>query len=198
MENNNKNYLPLIEFSNGQSFLNISSINFKDTAKLEPVELQPMAEPNLAGHDEVPTAQYVTWAMLFLGWCITVFLYKRNKKNTQSQRTLDRHNTYVKEFKSLLFNVESSAIAFWTSEEEGTDQVKLLEFQRKIKELTAKAQEISNSGGSEYPAKHLMKLRKYVTLDNDRRPLAANASRIEELRGIVSELSLLYERKSDI
>jgi hypothetical protein len=144
------------------------------------------------------TAQYITWVMLCFGWCIAVFLYKKNRNNTQSQRKIDRHNNYVKEFKDLLFEIESSSIAYWTSNEDDNDQVKLLKFQRQIKELTTKAQEIEKSGGIAYQTTLLKKLRKYVTLDNDQRPLMANSSRIDELREIVSELAKTYARKSDI
>ncbi len=145
-----------------------------------------------------PTAQYITWGMLCLGWIIAVYLYKKNRKNTQAQRKIDRHNNYVKEFKDLLFEIESSSITYWTSNEEDNDQVKLLKSQRQIKELTTKAQEIEKSGGITYQSTLLKKLRRYVTLDNDKRPLTANSSRVDELREIVSELAKTYARKSDI
>lgn len=197
MENNNKNHVPESQKKGLESSPDKNALTAQKKQELKAIEVQTTAKNDSVEQQPLPTAQYITWGMLFLGWCIALFLYKRNKKNTQVQRTLDRHNTYVKEFKDLLFDVESSAIEFWTSAEDSNDQVKILEFQRKIKELTTKSQEISNAGGVDYPSDLLKKLRKYVTLDNDQRPLQANASRIDELREIVSELARLYERKSD-
>jgi hypothetical protein len=197
MENNNKNHVTEPQKKGLESSLDKNALLAQKKQELKAIEVQTPSKDELVEQKPLPTAQYITWGMLFLGWCIALFLYKRNKQNTQIQRTLDRHNTYVKEFKDLLFNIESSAIKFWTSAEDSNDQVKILTFQRKIKELTTKSQEISNSGGVDYPTVLLKKLRKYVTLDNDKRPLQASASRIDELREIVSELAHLYERKTD-
>ncbi|MGS0534494.1 hypothetical protein [Pseudoalteromonas sp. SaAl2] len=198
MENNNKNHSSKEQEKNLTLSSNDFHLGSEESKEVKSAEIQNVAKDVIVNQLPLPTAQYITWGMLCFGWCIAMLLYKRNKDNTKSQRAIDRHNTYVKEFKDLLFDIESAAIAYWTSAEDDNDQVKVLGFQRKIKELTTKSKEISDSGGIEYPSGKLIKLRKYVTLDNDTRPLKANSSRIEELRAIVSELSQLYERKSDI
>jgi hypothetical protein len=166
--------------------------------KQQLVEVLPI-DPKIETHaiQGASTAQIITWSMLFLGWCITVFLYKKNKSNTQNQRKIDQHNCYVKEFRDLIFNLESNSIEYWTNAPNKNDQVTSLKFQREIKELTAKAKEIENTGGVGYQSSLIIKLRRYVTLDNDNRPLNANCSRIDELRGIVSQLTKIYIRKSD-
>jgi hypothetical protein len=145
----------------------------------------------------VSTPQLITWGMLFIGWCITVFLYRKNKNNASIQRKSDRHDQYVKEFRDLIFNVESNAIAYWTENTKDDDQVTLLNFQRELKELTSKAKEIDRVGGIKYETKPFIKLRRYVTLDNDVKPLQVGSNRILELRGTVSELTRSYIRKSD-
>ncbi|MGX1113822.1 hypothetical protein ACSSVW_003251 [Pseudoalteromonas sp. MBR-15] len=198
MENNNKYHVLEAPQEVIESSPDKNALTAQKKQELQAIEIQTTVNNDSVEEQPLPTAQYITWGMLCLGWCIALFLYKRNKSNTRSQRAIDRHNTYVKEFKDLLFDIESAAIDYWTSAEDDNDQVKVLGFQRKIKELTTKSKEISDSGGIAYPSDKLKKLRKYVTLDNDQRPLKANSSRIDELRAIVSELSQLYERKSDI
>lgn len=162
------------------------------------VEVQAGVEeskiPDVTG---VSTPQMVTWGMLFVGWCITVILYRRNRNNVSSQRKSDRHDQYVKEFRDLIFDIEVNTIAFWTCQPKDEDQVTLLNFQRELKELTSKAKEIGKVGGVTYQTKPFIKLRRYVTLDNDVKPLKVDSSRIVELRGIVSDLTRSYIRKSD-
>lgn len=154
-------------------------------------------ESNILDATNVSTPQFVTWGMLFIGWCITVILYRRNRKNVSSQRKSDRHDQYVKEFRDLIFNIETNTIAFWTGQPKDDDQVTLLNFQRELKELTSKAKEINKVGGITYQTKPFIKLRRYVTLDNDVKPLKVDSSRIIELRAIVSNLTRSYIRNSD-
>jgi hypothetical protein len=142
------------------------------------------------------TPQIITWTMLIIGWLITLTLYKKNKKNSASQKLNDYHDGYIKELRELLFAIEKSSIEYWTSGPDDKDQIILLRFQREIKELTSKAREVERVNGVAYQAKLFLKLRQYVTLDNDERPLKHNSSRINELSTIVSEISRSYTRKS--
>ncbi|UAL43504.1 hypothetical protein K8B83_00995 [Shewanella inventionis] len=144
----------------------------------------------------VETPQIITWTMLIIGWVITLTLYKKNKKNSANQKLNDYHDGYIKELRELLFAIEENSIGYWTSSPDDKDQIILLRFQREIKELTSKAREIERVKGVAYQAKLFTKLRQYVTLDNDERPLKHNSSRINELRTIVSEISRSYTRKS--
>lgn len=147
--------------------------------------------------------QYVTWALVFVGWIISYWFIcvqsKDNKKQALSERVISSHNDNVSLFKEKLSVLEEFSLNFWSTKtpNEPDPQLQLIKMATKIKELTDIARDIERFGGSSYPSSHFRNLRTSATGDSELslRPLMLASHRITTLRNICSQLKKQYTLK---
>ncbi|EKO3839120.1 hypothetical protein LZS99_13890 [Vibrio fluvialis] len=144
-------------------------------------------------------SQYITWALVFIGWAITIVIaivqWKKNKTVVQEAS----HNEWVREFREKLADLEDEALRFWMMPSEESDDSRTMnKLTRGVKELTTIASEIKKVGGVDYQSELFKELRRAVTNDKEMeaRPLDNKHYRVLSIKTTSTSLRQKYKRKN--
>jgi hypothetical protein len=144
--------------------------------------------------------QYVTWALVFLGWLLTIVIAVTQYKTNCKALSVANHNEWVREFKEKLGILEDEALLFWTTnKQEPSAAIIIAKLTRNVKEITTIARDIEKVNGAAYQKLLFKDLRQSVTNDTEltARPLTDTHYRVLAIKKACSELRRAYVRKSN-
>lgn len=108
-------------------------------------------------------SQYITWALVLIGWLIAIFVAWRVAAWQESKNKKREKLSLSREIISSLSDLEDRSIAFWLSPPTLAPEVELYKLARDLKTITAMSMTMREYGIT-YPSSHFITLRKAVTL----------------------------------
>ncbi|TKU30714.1 hypothetical protein FDW99_06805 [Citrobacter sp. wls758] len=142
--------------------------------------------------------QYVTWALVLLGWAIAALVAYIQYSSGAKDSKKEYHNEWIGEFRTKLESLEDFALEFWAEQSIKNPTLAIAKMSREIKSLTTTAKDIQKAGGVSYQPKLFKDLRQAMTFDADipNRPLAPDCMQIRRIRETCTSLRMLYGRKN--
>jgi regulatory protein YycI of two-component signal transduction system YycFG len=141
-------------------------------------------------------SSFVTWFLIFVGWMLTIVIYKKQRARNTTEKRKSTYNEMVKDFRDRLEELQQNAFNYWCSENESDDFYKMQVLTRSMKELTSISNDLCKIEGPDYPSQLFIALRQSVTSDkySEERPIPITSSRVTAINDAFDKLRNIYKR----